>query len=446
MVLASRALVIPENAEKILAFTNRHGSCTFWCAAGLCAIFSALSLYLFSILMQTMVRENPTTLRRKLSLMVGGLLVGALLCEAVLRVQEPFFHIMARRYSLPTTIEHPIWDHWSRPNISYTLAADDLEPYEFFTNSLGCRHPKEIAVPKPPQITRVLVMGDSFTEGYRYEDTVAPRLENRLNETFAGQPFEVINCGSTTYSPILHYLRLKHQFLALQPDYIILNIDQTDVYDDYWRYRPKYKVDADGRPLAIGQSPPSGRGRDLRDWLKEHSYLIRFIASARSRLFVEPNQRANKMASNIPPPLPENIFVYQTTLPIESEEWKTQVGFCLNNISYVVELCKQHNVPLIITMYPHRQQIKADEGKGVWNREFEYRVEQLCQKHGLNFFSAFDGLSQAFNQGQAIYREKDIHFTGLGQQVWGDLIMDYFTKILLTKSVISPQASTFTAQ
>ncbi len=154
-------------------------------------------------------RPREASFRQKITLVAVGLIIGLALCELILRIQEPFFHIMARHYSLPTSVEHPLWNHWPPPNINMTLAADDLEPYEIFTNSLGCRHPREVEVPKPYGIKRVLVMGDSFTEGYRYEDTIAPRLGKRLSEEFVAEQFEVINCGCTTYSPLVHYLRLS---------------------------------------------------------------------------------------------------------------------------------------------------------------------------------------------------------------------------------------------
>ncbi len=135
-------------------------------------------------------------------------------------------------------------------------------------------------------------------------------------------------------------------------------------------------------------------------------------------------------ASEIPPPLPEHIFAYHGSIPIDSEEWKTHVGFCLGNIERLVALCKERGVYLTITMYPHRQQIKADEGRALWHREFERRVEQLCRERGVSFFSAYDGLSRAFNEGQAIYREKDIHFTNHGQRIWSDLVGDSFIEPL----------------
>lgn len=377
-------------------------------------------------------KARPTTLRQKLALLAAGLSISVILCEVILRVQEPFFHIMAGLAERYPFVSHPLWNHYPPPNISVTIAAGDLEPYEFFTNSLGCRHPREVTVPKPSGLKRVLVMGDSFTEGYRFEDTIAPRLEKCLNETFDDQEYEVINCGATSYSPILYYLRLKHQFLGLQPDAIILNIDQTDIYDDYWRYRLKYQVDASGDPVSCGGEPPSGGwARQAKDWVIEQSYLARSVSRFRSRLFIEPQQRAQleSLSSDVPPPLPENISVYHASLSVDSAEWKTQVGFCLANILRVINLCKQQGVALHITMHPHKQEIRADEGGRLWNREFERQLERLCRERQVSFFSAYDGIAKAFNEGQSIYREHDIHYSNQGQRVWAELISDYFVNL-----------------
>ena len=378
--------------------------------------------------------RTPTTLRQRVLLVAVGLLISAILCELILRAQEPFFHLMARRFTAPyPSISHPLWDHYPPPNTSVTIAADDLEPYEFFTNSLGCRHPSEILVPKPPGITRILVMGDSFTEGYRFEDTVAPQLEKRLNEAFNGHKFEVVNCGATTFSPILYYLRLKYQLLALQPDAIILNVDQTDIYDDYWRYRPKYEVDENGNPLSCGGKLRSGAGREVKDWIIENSYFMKSVSAMRSSLFSATQQRASLNSSEIPPPLPENVFVYQSSLAVDSQEWKTQVGFCLQNISRIVKLCEQNFISIHITVYPLKQQIRAD-GNELWNQEFDRRVEALCRDHQIPFFSAYDGMAKALNEGQSIYREKDIHYGNQGQRVWAGLISDYFARTLTENS------------
>ena len=54
---------------------------------------------------------------------------------------------------------------------------------------------------------RIFVLGDSFTEGYYLEDTVASRIEAKLESETGKNDFEVFNVGTDSYSPLLEYLR-----------------------------------------------------------------------------------------------------------------------------------------------------------------------------------------------------------------------------------------------
>jgi hypothetical protein len=172
--------------------------------------------------------------------------LGLLLCELALRAQEPFAHLMQKRYNINLLYApHPVWDHWPRPNFRFSAHLLDRKRYPnplvFRFNSHGCRDGREPQIPKPVGLRRILVMGDSFTEGLYEEDTAAAELQRRLDRIPASERHEVINCGSVSYSPLIHFLRLKHDLLQLAPDVVVLNIDLTDVYDDYERYRPLYE-------------------------------------------------------------------------------------------------------------------------------------------------------------------------------------------------------------
>jgi hypothetical protein len=266
-------------------------------------------------------------------------------------------------------------------------------------------------------------------------------------ESFPGRQFEVINAGCTTYSPMLMYLRLKHQLLELQPDYLIGNVDLTDVFDDYWRYRPISRFADDGEPLAVPAPPnTSTRVSRTKDWIRDQSYFLRVVSSIRGKLRGYNETFVDRTTADLPRPTAENIFVYHSTLPVDSERWKTEVAFCLSNISRIAALCNQERIPLAITMYPHRPQIEPDPGTGLWNREFEQRVKALCDAANVEFYSAFDGIAEACKRGEPIYREGDIHFTPAGQRLWGSLLADFFVKILPLKVRTAYDAPNVTPQ
>jgi len=97
----------------------------------------------------------------------------------------------------------------------------------FAANSLGLRSaPREVVVPKPAGISRVLLIGDSYTHGDEvpWVDTWSAHLQTEL-----GSAHEVINGavgGYGTDQAVLRGDRLKEQ---LDPDIVVLGIYRQDL-------------------------------------------------------------------------------------------------------------------------------------------------------------------------------------------------------------------------
>ena len=152
----------------------------------------------------------------------------------------------------------PVLHHRPRPNVTARVRG-----VEFRTSSLGL-HDREYPAQKPPGVFRILLLGDSFTEGggLAIEATVAKQAEAMLNtrgcqspRSASSRPIEVVNGGVASYSPILEYLFLGVLGPALEPDLVVLNFDMTDVHDDVIRTAVA-QLGPDGLPLAV---PPDRR-------------------------------------------------------------------------------------------------------------------------------------------------------------------------------------------
>jgi lysophospholipase L1-like esterase len=89
---------------------------------------------------------------------------------------------------------------------------------------------EEIIVPKPDGTYRIIVLGDSITEGpgVGLEDTFAKLLERSLRAAYPARPVEVINAGTGDYSTEQERIWLQERGLKYEPDLVILDIYLND--------------------------------------------------------------------------------------------------------------------------------------------------------------------------------------------------------------------------
>lgn len=115
---------------------------------------------------------------------------------------------------------------------------------DFRTNSHGLRGP-ERAIPKPPGVFRIALVGDSVVEGMpdREEDTIAVQLELLL----AGRSIEVINGATRGYNTQAEIELFRRRVLPYEPDLAIVVFVRNDhqrlhrYADATWNYpRPRW--------------------------------------------------------------------------------------------------------------------------------------------------------------------------------------------------------------
>ncbi len=97
-------------------------------------------------------------------------------------------------------------------------------------NAHGLRGPDR-PYEKPPGVRRVLLLGDSITEGYSVEEpyTLRSVLEALLNSRGEGR-FEVINGGTAGYSTDQEYLFYVAEGVRYEPDVVVLLFCYNDLY------------------------------------------------------------------------------------------------------------------------------------------------------------------------------------------------------------------------
>jgi lysophospholipase L1-like esterase len=158
-------------------------------------------------------------------------------------------------------------------------------------NALGMRG-SERGPSKPPGTARILLLGDSFAFGWgvEQEETFGARLERLLTERVG--PVEVWSAAVPGWSTDQHYLYLRTQGLALDPDLVLLAEGENDPTELGFN---RLTVDEDRLPVRIeplwrmidatGRMRYVARGREAlpreawpgETWLKDHSLLYHWL-------------------------------------------------------------------------------------------------------------------------------------------------------------------------
>ena len=327
-------------------------------------------------------------------------------------------------------VNHNQYNHTLSPNFPPDVIHDDDHDFakEIKINSLGFRENDEIILPKPEKEFRIFVVGDSFMQG---NPNLVIQLETSLNKVFGNDQitFNVINCGTSSYSPMIHLARLKHQLLDLDPDAIIYFPDLTDVYDDTHRYLWLSEFDEKGKLVRVKASTRILRAK------RRHKRQINYFLS---KIGIS-NQNLRDVRTSIPGRY-NHIFDHaKENINKLSKYTKQELNFTLRFIKDYIEITKSNQIHLSISMYPHLAQIVPEnkvygtDMNSLYNRIFEKRVLSLSQKENIFFKSFYEPISQSVLSNKRLYLSNDMHFNAYG--------FDYLAELVTEWVVRNPQKS-----
>jgi hypothetical protein len=255
--------------------------------------------------------------------------------------------------------------------------------YRFVTNSLGFRDGQVREVPLVPTTRRILLIGDSFTEGtgLAFEDTFAGLLQAAGMQR--ADKVEFLNAGVLSYSPTLYYRKVKQLLeLGLRFDELVVFSDVSDVYDEATHYfcqdeDPKYQKHCDPRERAffnsVCRAADGGRKTPCDvvpyrydtpgwgPWLVDH-----FAVTNGVRMYAkfELQQRNGSMKQRRLAPETATAWLFS---PNELEADYAPLGSAegivrsLKNMQALADMLRQRNIPLTIVVYPWPVELARDD-------------------------------------------------------------------------------------
>lgn len=341
--------------------------------------------------------------------------------------------------------------HGFKPNSYFRLVASKNNEYNVAVriNNYGFRG-KDITKNKEPRTIRIIAMGDSFTFGAGAEEneTIPYLIEKYLNEK--GRNLEVINAGFGHYSPLLHYLKTKYEYMEFEPDLVLYFFDFSDLADD-WRFEKNLVYDRNGNIVRCDYAFNNGK----RDWwmtMRMHSRLCSYIHNKLIRLigkirilgfknYVKAKMEGKRAKALIIAKQKENESINpveydgylmirgRDKLPYIMEYFKRNEKY----LNLIKSLLSQQGIPMILVIYPYGIHIGSEhwaEGRKYWG--FENRIyddyyafdilENYAERNNIPYINLLPDFLE--NSKERLFFDIDGHFTPEANQIAAEVVAE----------------------
>jgi hypothetical protein len=336
------------------------------------------------------------------------------LLELALRVQQqlgPLYDLAVRRQSISVGLSD-LHNHVPEPG-------PDIEPSGIHKldqpNATDCG-------------PNLLFMGDSFMQGLGPVDNV-PYYVRRFFQESLHRDFCVFNAGASSYSPSIFVPQAKKLIPLFKPDFVIIDVDETDLWDDAYRYRALVVRDDTGSIAAVRATP-------LNVWF--HEGLERSTAKALyvhrliSKLYftrIEFPRLYEQYWSGKPG---SNLWLSRLPEAEAKQQYGADIAYfraTLEDLTRTVVARLGTSAGLIYIRHPHLEHLQTSGN--VFNDIVATTVRETASRYGIRYFDALDDLRTEFGGSPGnYYFEDDMHFNTAGMRAYGNAVARFLAHAL----------------
>jgi hypothetical protein len=291
---------------------------------------------------------------------------------------------------------HPYYHHGLLPNRSALTNWTRTNSYVLTTNSLGLRDSSVRDVPLISARYRVVVVGDSFTEGVgvAFDKTFVGMVRTALEP----DGVEVFNAGVVSYSGMTDYLKIKYliEVEGFRFDQLVVFYDLSDPYNDYLlEYYEHFTPRREESTAGAAQ-------RKAWSFVSRHSFF------AYNGQFLYNFARFGTF---------DREFMWWTLDRTVFDRWAGRgLDVSQRYMQQLVELCKRHDVTMTIAVYPWAHLVEKRDLHSlmvtVWSR--------FAARNGIsliNYFPDFINDTLAQTVVEENFRPVDKHWTEHGHAI-----------------------------
>ena len=356
----------------------------------------------------------------------------------------------------------PLYGWRKFPNVETTrVSTKGLNSVYFRINSKGFRGP-EYPYEKPSDERRILLLGDSFTEGFmiKEEDHFAEVMEHKLNNTGSKRHFEALNSGTAGWGTDQELLFFQNEGNKYGPDLTILMFYQNDLsYNNEpkdWGmyYKPLFKQ-VDGELVLTNVPVPkpdkivkydqlSSEERSVfkrtKEWFFKNSQLYNLIKDR-----IKSIHSLHKWAVRLK--LMEKKGDGLETLPREYSVWEKNPNESVRaswkiTEAMLVKLKEETEAigsRLLVVYIPaetaiHREEwIKLKKKYGFTDDDYSadlpgIELGAVCKRNGIKFFNPTELMKikagEVQSEGRRLYDPVDGHWNAEGNRYIGGILAD----------------------
>lgn len=302
-------------------------------------------------------------------------------------------------------------------------------------NAMGIRGP-EYPLKKDSGEYRILVLGDSFAEGYTvsFKDLFSEVLKDSLRRKCPNSDFEVINTGTGGYSTDQELLYFENEGVRFQPDFTILLFCTNDPWfnaqPSYWRgFKPQFVIEDDSLRLTNVPVPKmSSRSFFVKtkSWLLQNSLIVKRLKNLKDNLRYAAGEQA----------VPDEWKIYKTdTSPEMARAWQVTAAL-LHRLDRQAEAAGSG---LLIFYIPEKIEVYPEEWEkflSAYSLDKQFfdpdkprrQLAAVCDSLDISLLDptpVFVEMAKADTSAR-FYYEKDWHWNVAGNELAGVLLSDWF--------------------
>ena len=307
--------------------------------------------------------------------------------------------------------------------------------YQLVTNSLGFKDAAIRDVPLAADVRRILVIGDSFTEGIglRFDETYVGMLHRAGQES--PEPVEFLNAGANGYSVTLYYRKIEHLLQnGLEVDEVLVALSASDIPREAAQFfcfdpNPDYAVHCDEDYGAWSPVPV----RTSDSWgarLQRH-----FVVTDRTRIILKDaltGPRNDSPQEVLKDAIARSIVTGWPTRTEQLDPVLQPLGIAggirraQENMTRLADLLSAHGIDLSVSVHPWPVQLFDDDRNSpavsVW-RDF-------CELRCKSFISVFPAFFDYKDRNADWYRDLfiygDYHYSKKGNEVMFEALRPHF--------------------